>query len=618
MSGGRGRGRGGGRRGGRGRDEGGELKGQRRNDQPTNSTRIKAPARKDRKKILLLHGNRQTGDVLLGRLEKLKKLLLRDFDLDIVAPDAPFLFEDDDLDCDDVGGKPDGSAQWQRTWWHRKGNVYIGLEESLQMLGSVWKQEEFVGIMGFSQGSRLAHIISLLHTITNGAAFPGLKSVVHCSGYGDCPLPRNFYEYSLLKSEWNLSKLVPEDVLINVRSLHVMGESDKLIPLQSSEALLKFYVEPSVYVHPGSHFVPVKKVDVERYAQFFSSVESLGTVGSANATIETSTATIINPTPIQPDEEHCQMQIDEVSALAQIFPSEFRLLSASTPKDPVNYDPDDYFEENRSYEHPIKYSIILQPQDDDLEQMEEKLWPPKCISLGVKYPARYPDVPPEVSLIHDMNYHEFCLNASDALMVAVKKAMEEEAGNPCVMSGVYAAREFFEAGGLASCASTKSQPSIERSDNAMADSETIPDDGEELPSSTRSLLRPASAERIKECNAQGLQVAEAILNRASAEHSPTQPRQGGIWRYTVGLVGKPSAGKSTFFNVRCFCRGLLLCTYFSLTHLSLSRQPQRLLDNEEREAVELDAKKVTTTTMMESYWAAHLWLLIPLRPSTPT
>ena len=37
-----------------------------------------------RKKVLLLHGNRQTGEVLLGRIEKLKKAL-SNLGLDIVA-----------------------------------------------------------------------------------------------------------------------------------------------------------------------------------------------------------------------------------------------------------------------------------------------------------------------------------------------------------------------------------------------------------------------------------------------------------------------------------------------------------------------------------------------------
>ena len=216
-----------------------------------------------KKKVLLLHGNRQTGEILLGRMDKFKKALLRELNLEIVAPDSPHLFADGDLDCNDIDGI--SSDQWQRTWWHRTDNTYQGLEESLSMLDELWNSnddQEFVAIMGFSQGSRLAHIVSILHTISNGRVFAGLKCIVHFSGYGDVSLPDNLYP--ILKQDcWNdrLETLMLEDidnVKVDIPSLHVMGEKDKLIPMKSSEALMKSYVQPEGYVHPGNHFVPFK------------------------------------------------------------------------------------------------------------------------------------------------------------------------------------------------------------------------------------------------------------------------------------------------------------------------------------------------------------------------
>ena len=251
-----------------------EQRGKKHNNNDTSSS--------SRKKILLLHGNRQTGEVLLGRMDKLKKTLLRELDLEIVAPDSPHLFVDGDLDCNDIDGiSSHDDDQWQRTWWHRSGNTYQGLEESLCMLDELWNNDdnqEFVAIMGFSQGSRLAHIVARLHTITDGRAFAGLKCIVHFSGYGDVSLPDNLY--SILKQDcWNdrlttsmLETLDIENVKVDIPSLHVMGEKDKLIPMKSSEALMKSYVQPAVYVHPGNHFVSVKKVDIERYMLFFNKV----------------------------------------------------------------------------------------------------------------------------------------------------------------------------------------------------------------------------------------------------------------------------------------------------------------------------------------------------------
>ena len=158
--------------------------------------------------------------------------------MDIVAPDAPHFFSDGDLDCNDANNSSiddsNNDLAWQRTWWHRNENAYNGFEESMSMLEHIWNNDdgEFVGIIGFSQGSRLAHIISLLHTITNGAAFPGLQCVLHFSGYGDVSMTDNFYTY--LKDHWSdhISQSVRiklndssgnyyqfEDVQINLHSL---------------------------------------------------------------------------------------------------------------------------------------------------------------------------------------------------------------------------------------------------------------------------------------------------------------------------------------------------------------------------------------------------------------
>eukprot|EP00980_Cylindrotheca_fusiformis_P016996 scaffold5168_cov73-Cylindrotheca_fusiformis.AAC.3 len=102
------------------------------------------------KRVLLLHGNRQTGQLLLGRLERMQKRLSKECNddvdgMDLVVPDAPFPHPEDDK---------------LRTWWHRVDNAYEGLEESLEILKGLQNDhDDVVGIMGFSQGARLAHLV---------------------------------------------------------------------------------------------------------------------------------------------------------------------------------------------------------------------------------------------------------------------------------------------------------------------------------------------------------------------------------------------------------------------------------------------------------------------------
>ena len=69
------------------------------------------------------------------------------------------------------------------------------------------------------------------------------------------------------------------------------------------------------------------------------------------------------------------------------------------------------------------------------------------------------------------------------------------------------------------------------------------------------ILKPASQERVKACIEEGLQIASTILKRnsmndkelTSQDEERTNSGKGGSWKYTIGLVGKPSAGESIFF-----------------------------------------------------------------------
>ena len=137
----------------------------------------------ERRKILVLHGDRQTGGLLLGRLSSLKRKLLksqqeqqqhrrRNHDsktgkrlssfpsshlnnqIELVAPDGPYpsIHNDDGLVSEgkisSSPGKGAGENNLMRTWWHRVGNEYGGLEDSIQMLHDVWNSSStFEGVL---------------------------------------------------------------------------------------------------------------------------------------------------------------------------------------------------------------------------------------------------------------------------------------------------------------------------------------------------------------------------------------------------------------------------------------------------------------------------------------
>lgn len=521
-------------------------------------------------KLLLLHGSRQTGQLLLGRMNKLRKRLSKNFDLEVVAPDAKFPHPDD----------PN-----LRQWWSREGNAYVGLEETIQQLLELWdaqvkeearspdqmeQNDGFVGILGFSQGARLAHLMALCHHRQPDKFFKGLKFVIMVAGY-DASLPEGFNEaichvplLSLKRQGATSESHLPippreePSEKITVASLHVWGETDKVISPDQSRAVTDWYDKSctQTHVHEGGHHVPMRAESIRAYEAFIelqlsqpkinhlekkqktddlaSSIPSEDDDGDddeeyANETNASSSSRQI------PSEENAQQQADEIEALLAIFPDEFKLLSKRTS-------------DGKGYEYPIRYLV-------DLPENDEGIWPPHPVAIQIEYPLDYPNTGPDIQLIHENNVMEFSSSQKLACLTALQEAGNAEEGMPCVLSIINMARDFFESGAMA----------ITKSDGPFiqdAEGHSEPDQAESEKSDDLSLrsriasLPAASAERISECNFQGLCIAESLLglHGGSTVHSSEQQTtdasftKGGLWSYTVGLVGKPSAGKSTFFN----------------------------------------------------------------------
>jgi len=518
------------------------------------------------RKILVLHGDRQTGDLFLGRIATLCKKLQK-LGIDLEAPDGTFEWvlipgvhtitsttSNIDSESDSNARISKQSQELMRTWWVREGNVYHGLDQTLSRLLDVWNQGNFEGILGFSQGARLTYLISLLHELSlDRSHFQGLKYVILASGYGDVPLPTNLWDgaaqFQCLHHEKHIHH-------IDIPSLHIMGVQDKLIPVHSSRKLASLYHNPSIHEFEGGHHVPMRSKDVLVMIEFIRSFSS-----------QDQSPLIIQQHPIeknqpsqpctiksQPDSEHAQTQIDEMMSLSFIFPDEFKLLSSMSESN----------DGMPNYDHPITYSLQLRPSDLDSEMAN--LLPPKDIALRVEYTPFYPDELPKFSIQHDMNLLELRLSIVDHCQAILRSKAESELGMPCVMSCYYALKEFFECGGLLRDMIDMEPGTANKIKDSSGLNSTDPNKGSSLPTSPSSSLSPVSEERLKECTLQGLDIAYGILGRRKvhqlqtsthtmdsvSEHSDTNEitpnGKGGYWQYTIGLLGKPSAGKSTFFN----------------------------------------------------------------------
>ena len=526
-------------------------------------------------KLLLLHGNRQTGGLLLGRIERFSKKLYKAFQIEIVAIDAPF---EHPLD--------NGTT---RTWWHRSAsstasssssssssrslsptsaeqNDYIGLEESIELVESTWRSAieptadtdmapaaPFVGLIGFSQGARLVHLLALRHeqqkqTGDHPPSLDGLQFVIMVAGY-DAPLPPNLFSIPNI-TDSKLTAIL--STKCTIPSLHVWGETDRLVlPLQSSD-VATHYLEPTTHVHDGGHHVPMRAADVQAYLDF---IGQCYVASNNNAVYNSTHAESVVERSVVPDDECAMQQHDEVSALEAIYGNDFHMLSKC-----FGGNEDDM----TSYEYPITFRVDISPTDDDTTGTS---WPSTNITIRVKFPTDYPNVAPVLSVVqHDglplLLHQQLASDCVDAMYDEASK----EIGMPCIMSCLLAAKDYFDSPPSSAIQKDDSVQQVS-DDNFCKEDElyNLDETRDEMYEHEDSNIKKATTDRIRVCNLQGLEIASTLIKHSSSLHNVsskngstindetntgTQPLmgKGGSWMFTIGLVGKPSAGKSTFFN----------------------------------------------------------------------
>ncbi|KAI8915997.1 aspartic peptidase domain-containing protein [Gorgonomyces haynaldii] len=198
-------------------------------------------------KLLCLHGYTQNGDIFRKRTAVLRKMLT----LECVYPDAP------------LPAIAETENENPRTWWRHDivngEHKYEHMEETIHLLNQLWN-DEFAGIIGFSQGAALSAAFAQ-------QANPRPKFVVSVGGF---PLR-------------DLSRPLDTRILSEIPFLHVIGERDGLVPPDASRMLAKITsgqdFEPEdtiknktqILVHPGGHIVPGQAEYRRAMASFIAS-----------------------------------------------------------------------------------------------------------------------------------------------------------------------------------------------------------------------------------------------------------------------------------------------------------------------------------------------------------
>ncbi|RWS29314.1 hypothetical protein B4U80_10384, partial [Leptotrombidium deliense] len=206
--------------------------------------------------ILCLHGYRQDSNLFREKSGGLRKLLKNV--VDFVFVDAPHLVP--------LGEQnPDADSQF-RSWWFsersesnvnsfysgKHSDICIGFDESLKVIDEACAmQGPFDGILGFSQGAAMVALICTM--IRDGTFRHSFKFAVFFAAFESL----NSHHESLYSKK------------INIPSLHVIGETDKVIVKERSVKLSECFECPSLLFHKGGHCVPSSSQNKTTFLEFF-------------------------------------------------------------------------------------------------------------------------------------------------------------------------------------------------------------------------------------------------------------------------------------------------------------------------------------------------------------
>ncbi|KAM4797007.1 esterase OVCA2 [Rhinophrynus dorsalis] len=209
-------------------------------------------------RVLALHGYRQNEKTFWEKMGALRKILRGR--VEVVNISAPLLVSDADLNTNDGGS--DCLREEPRGWWFSNplNNSFnameevtscSGLEDSLQTVAKAFAElGPFDGILGFSQGAALVAMICSLKQ--QGDTRFQFNFAVLVAGFKSRSCEHQQY--------------YQEPIVIP--SLHVYGETDRVIPGDMSQELASHFENPVILTHAGGHFVPASAPQKKVYFEF--------------------------------------------------------------------------------------------------------------------------------------------------------------------------------------------------------------------------------------------------------------------------------------------------------------------------------------------------------------
>jgi len=226
--------------------------------------KAKVEEKKRKLKVLCIHGYRQSGKSAREKLGSFRKLVGKYADLDFVT--APHLIPSDNPDEQDQYG-----------WWfskssrtfdaHEDTDCDLGFQESVQLIEDTLRKEAesgspYDGVFSFSQGASLGAYLCVLQQMGKLNA-----------EFKFCVLVAGFVSRTQNHKEVFESLMRENKTGVTIPTLHVFGDTDKVIEREMSENLLQYFSNTDLLRHAGGHFVPASGEEKKAFVAFFEKMQ---------------------------------------------------------------------------------------------------------------------------------------------------------------------------------------------------------------------------------------------------------------------------------------------------------------------------------------------------------
>ena len=234
-------------------------------------------------KILCLHGRQQSAAMMSNKIAGARKKLQRVYELDFL--DAPFEIEQvgttttlcstttttksaTTLSDDQQQSQQQSQQQRQLEWWTSSNHNTNSnsMKEAYEYVIESTKDKNYDAIIGFSQGGLLGTAMVSL------GYFPTVRAVVTAgSPYRTEP----FGIIKLMEEQQKEEEKEEEEERNNVPKLHFAGETDSMVPIESTKLLCEHGGNGRIIIHEKGHLFPTKAAYVNEMLDFLKlSLES--------------------------------------------------------------------------------------------------------------------------------------------------------------------------------------------------------------------------------------------------------------------------------------------------------------------------------------------------------